>query len=223
MRFQLFAGFFLMAVPLVAGDPCPKLEPGIFPENFFHPCRPEAIGAPEKEAFLRSLPDAGEVRSFNKAEQKKLAAVDAVLRLHERSGVYAVKVVDIAPATTALHGRAVLIISQPALAFLSAEELQALVAHEVGHEYVWQQFNAARDAGDRKRLRELELICDMVAAATLRRLGIPAERLLTALTRLANYNVRRVGTTLNSDVYPELATRRSAVATWQESVAKNRR
>lgn len=31
---------------------------------------------------------------------------------------------------------------------------KALVAHEIGHEYVWQQFADARGCNDMKRLRE---------------------------------------------------------------------
>lgn len=220
MRFYTLAAFFLMAFPASASDPCPKLKPGTFPENFFHPCRPEPIGAFEKEQVLRSLPAAGEVTAFSRSEQKKLSAIDAVLRLHERSTVYTVKVVDIGPATTALHGRAVVLITHPALAVLSTEELQALIAHEVGHEYVWQQFAAARRRGDTARLRELELICDTIAAETLRRLNVPPERLFTALIRIAAYNQERFGEILNTDDYPELSARKSAITLWRSSSTK---
>lgn len=220
MRFQILVSFFLMTFPALAGDPCPKLKPGAFPENFFHPCRPEPIGATEKDAMIRSLPAAGDVTSFNRAEQKKLAAVDAVLRLHQRADVYTVKVVDVGPATTALHGRAVVLITHPALAVLSAEELQALIAHEVGHEYVWQQFAAARADGDSARLRELELICDTIAAETLRRLNVPPERLFTALRKIATYNQERFGAIRNADAYPELDARKNAIVAWRSSAAK---
>lgn len=220
MRFHNLVSFFLMTLPVFAGDPCPKLKPGAFPENFFHPCRPEPIGATAKDTFLRSLPSAGEVTSFSRSEQKKLAAVDAVLRLHERATVYTVKVVDVGPATTALHGRAAVIITHPALAVLSAEELQALIAHEIGHEYVWQQFAAARANGDSARLRELELICDTIAAETLRRLNVPPERLFTALNRIAAYNQERFGTILNAGEYPELSERKNAIVAWRSSAAK---
>jgi Zn-dependent protease with chaperone function len=36
-----------------------------------------------------------------------------------------------------LYGRAVLLISLPALRLLRAEQLEALVAHEIAHEYWW--------------------------------------------------------------------------------------
>jgi Zn-dependent protease with chaperone function len=211
---------FAMAQPVPASDPCPKLKAGVFPENFFHPCRPEPIPAGERDLVLRTLPRAGEAPDLSRAERKKLAAVDSVLQMHERSGVYVVKVVEVATATTALHGRAVLIITHPALAVLSAEELQALVAHEIGHEYTWHQFAAARKRDDSARLRELELVSDMIAAETLRRLGVPANRLLSALDKIASYNRERFGNILNADAYPEMATRRSAIAAWRDSSPK---
>ena len=54
------------------------------------------------------------------------------------------------------------------------EEFAALVAHEIGHEYVWLEYRQAEQRHDHARIRELELRCDGVAVLTIRRLGLDA-------------------------------------------------
>lgn len=78
-----------------------------------------------------------------------------VFRSHRRDGVYALKVTSVPQAWTGLHGRAVLLVSLPALQLLSSQELQALVAHEVGHEYLWREYAIAQQDKNTQRLREL--------------------------------------------------------------------
>jgi hypothetical protein len=90
---------------------------------------------------------------------------------------------------------------------LTAEELQALVAHEIGHEYVWQKYASAKTRGDAKRLRELELVCDAIAVATLTILGLPPDRLETATEKIFRYNRERFGMALNQANYPSLKQR----------------
>ncbi len=199
-------------------DPCPRLQAGNLPADFLEMCRPQPIGGGEKELVLQSLPAEGEVLKFSRSERKKLAAIDAVLRLHERAGVYKVNVIDLPSATTALHGRAVLLVTLPALTQLSEEELQALTAHEIGHEFLWWEFVSAKMRGDSVRMRELELVSDIVAAETLRQLGIPVERLMDALVKIAAYNRERLGVAVNEDDYPRISTRRAAVKGWSAFV-----
>src|SRR6185436_1506668 len=112
------------------------------------------------------------VRDLNKIQLQKLAAVKLILRLHQRETVYAVRVYEAPQAFVGTQFGAVLLISTVALRLLEAEELQALVAHEIGHEYVWREFQDAARRRDNRRLRELELFCDGVAILTLRRAGV---------------------------------------------------
>jgi hypothetical protein len=186
---------------------CEGLEPGSLPPDFLEKCRPEPIGAIEKGAVLQSLPPEGEVRMLKTAEQRKVSAIGAVLMRHARVGVYEVKVIDVPQAWTGLHGRAVLLISRPALDLLAVDEIQALAAHEAGHEYVWEEFARARDRGDEATLRRLELLCDTIAAATLQSIGVPAERLISATEKVFRYNRERFGMALNSGAYPVLSER----------------
>lgn len=174
-------------------------------------CRPEPVSALEKEAVLRSLPVDGGVTHFSTGERRKLEKIDAVLRAQSREGIYEVKIIIVPQAWTGLHARAVLLISMPALVLLTSEELQALVAHEMGHEYVWQQYESAKSRKDPKRLRELELVCDAIALAMLRRIGVAPKRLESATEKVFWYNRERFGVALNSDEYPPLRARRQLI------------
>ena len=91
-------------------------------------------------------------RDTDSAQRKEARCpCGAVLELHQREAVYVnqvMNVIEVPQAVVALHGRAVVLVSERALDFLDAEELQALVAHEVGHEYFWDEyFRARRDNG----------------------------------------------------------------------------
>ena len=68
-------------------------------------------------------------------ERVKLATLDVILAYHERLQVYAIKVIDVPVASVNWYPPAVVLISRPALRLLSVPELQATVAHEIGHEY----------------------------------------------------------------------------------------
>ena len=85
---------------------------------------------------------------------------------------------------------------------------RARQAHEIGHEYVWQPFADARARRDARKLRELELICDVIALRTLERLGRQPERLQTAIEKTSWYNRERLGVASNEGDYPSLKERK---------------
>jgi hypothetical protein len=174
-------------------------------------CRPAPVDAEEKTLVLKSLPSEGEVTQLTESERQKLKDLGPVLRLHAREGVYELKVIAVPQAWVGLHGRAVLLITLPALRLLDSEELQALVAHEIGHEYVWQEYALARTRNDTARLRELELACDSIAVLTLARIGVKPDRLVTALAKGRRFNHDRFGQPNNENSYPSLQARRKLV------------
>ena len=104
-----------------------------------------------------------------------------------------------------------LLISRPALDLLTSEELQALAAHEIGHEYISGQYADAKARKDARRLRELELICDGIAIVTLTRLGIEPERLGSAVEKVFWYNRGRLGEALDADNYRSVQERRRLI------------
>ncbi len=87
-----------------------------------------------------------------------------------------------------------------------------MVAHEVGHEYVWEQWQDASRKRDAKRLRELELICDAISVLTIMRLGVPATHLVSGLRRMDTHNSSPMFREILLDTYPSLSERAANVA-----------
>jgi hypothetical protein len=132
-----------------------------------------------------------------------LQSLHRVLIYHERDQVFDIKVIDLPQAYVGLHGRAILLISRPALAVLTAAELQALIAHELGHDFLWREFEQGRSGPARQAL---ELECDGIAALTLVALGLDPTRLLAATRKMDQFN-ERFGTPSNVADYPTPAER----------------
>jgi hypothetical protein len=174
-------------------------------------CRPEPVSAAEKATVLQSLPAHGGVTQLSAGERRKMDAIRQLLHTQGRDTVYDLRVIAVPQAWTGLYEKAVLLISLPALTLLDSEELQALAAHEIGHEYVWQQYADAKSRSDTKRLRELELVCDAIALRTLAHEGVSPERLQTAIEKDSWYNRERLGVALNQNNYPSLKERRKLI------------
>ena len=126
--------------------------------------------------------------------KNQLAALDPVLRYHERDSVIEIKVIGVKNLFVGLQGRAVLLISESALKMLSAEELQATVAHELGHEYFWGELIEARRRKAHEVIREIELRCDGIAVIAMLRLGLDPTKLVSAINRMKLINTRIVCT-----------------------------
>lgn len=134
-----------------------------------------------------------------------------------RDSVYEIKVVDAPLARIGLYERTVVLISNTALALVKADELQALVAHEIGHEYLSADHARASRLGDHSRLKELELLCDAFAIVTLQGLGLDPSRLMAGVEKITRYNRQVFGTAVNETGYPTLSERREfarAVRAW---------
>jgi hypothetical protein len=192
------------------------MDPAAFAQ-FLKTARPAPVSAEYRARVLDSLPEKGEVTNLTAAARLKLAALIAVLRATERASVYAIKVIDVPQAAIGLHGRAVILISEVALSLVDADELQALVAHEVGHEYVWAERERSFRLADRRRLKDLELMCDAIAIVTLHGLGMDVSRLMTGVQKISRFNREQLGMAENERDYPTVAERRAfagAVATW---------
>ena len=104
-----------------------------------------------------------------------------------------------------------ILISRPALRLVSAPELQALVAHEIGHEYFWSEFERSSAQSDKQARQELELKCDGIAVVTLVALELDPAQLTAGLRRMWRFNQAR-GATANADFYPPMRDRERFVA-----------
>jgi hypothetical protein len=171
--------------------------------------RPAPVSAEQRLRILSALPRDGEVTTPDPAATLNLAGLRRVLRATHRDSVYVVKIIDVPQAAVGLHARTVLLFSEAALTVLSSPEVEALAAHEIGHEYVWAEYESAIRLGDRDRTKELELMCDAIAIATLHRLGLDPSRLMSGLEKISRFNRDRFGTGRNERNYPTLAERRA--------------
>ena len=173
--------------------------------------RPAAVPAEFRNRVLASLPPDGRVKKLNPAQRAKLASLEPILRLQKRQGVYEFPIYDDRKAFVGLHFGAAVLISVSALNLLDPEELQALVAHEIGHEYLWAQYQAAEEQKDSRRLKELELFCDGVAILTLRRVGVDPNYLVSGLEKVVLFNRTVVGQSDNDSAYPSMDERKKFV------------
>ena len=176
------------------------------PDALLRRLRPAPLSPAVRAAVVAALPPEGELQP-TEAERAKIAALAPVFDLHERSGLIVIKVIDVGHAFVGLHAKAVLLLSRDALSLVSAPELQALAAHELGHEMFWDQYEAARGAGGEGRLQELELLCDGVAVTTLRGLGRGPQSLIDAVTKMTRHN-ERLGAVASATRYVSLRQRR---------------
>jgi Zn-dependent protease with chaperone function len=151
--------------------------------------RTEPPPASHRERVRATLPRSGELRPTPE-EETKLEALRIVSVYHGRQGRFDIKVIDVRPATVALYERVILLVTRPALRMLSSAELQGIVAHEVAHDFLWEEFELARRTGERRARQQLELQCDGIAALTLMALGLDAMVLPEALRKLHQFNER---------------------------------
>jgi hypothetical protein len=156
-------------------------------DEFLHALRPRRLSPDVKERILKILPQA-DIVDASGAQRAKLRALAPILRYHDRESAIEVKLLRARPAALAFLAGAAILITEPALEILSAEELQAAVAHELGHEYFWDEFELARQHTHYAKLQELELRCDGVAVITLNGLALNPESLIRTMRKLNRYN-----------------------------------
>lgn len=150
--------------------------------------------APAFKAQVLARITKGEAIRISGQMQAALAALAPILKYHERDSVIEIRVIGVRELFIGLQGRAVLLISEKALNLLPIEELQAVVAHELGHEYFWGALMEAHRQQQGDVTREIELRCDGIAVITLHRLGLDPAKLVSALTRIRAFNTQTVAT-----------------------------
>jgi hypothetical protein len=172
--------------------------------------RPMRVSAEEKGRILAGLPQEGEVLNLGAGARQKLAALIPLLQAADRDSVYEIKVVNVPQAAIGLHARAIVLISEAALALLNTRELQAAVAHEIGHEYVWLEYERAKTLGDHQQVQQLELMCDAIAIVVLQRVGVGASELMSGVEKISRFNRERLGIALNEKDYPTVVQRKQS-------------
>ena len=156
---------------------------------------------------VENLPEKGRLTP-TVDEAAKLAAIRPLLRFHGREHDMELRLfTEGGVVATALVHRTVLLISKETLDLIDTDELVALMAHELGHDYFWDEFEKAEQQKDERSMQELESRCDGIAVIVMGRMGLDAERLVSALTRLSRYGQQPGRTTVNEARYVPLDQR----------------
>ncbi len=187
-------------------------------EDYLRRIRLPKVSAAFKAEVLAQIAKGEEVKVSDRMKDK-LAGLEPILRYHERDSVIEIKVISAREAYVGLQGRAVMLISEPALNLLPLEELQAAVAHELGHEYFWGEFMEARQQKKHETMVEIELHCDGIAVIALRRLGLNPLTLNSAITAIRSFNSRTVYT---DSLYHPLPDERSRFIRAMSELAQQR-
>lgn len=160
-------------------------------DRFLRQRRPARLTADLRAEAIGSLPRQGKLRPTAQ-EAAKLDRIQPVLAFHDQQNDLDIRLVDTGGAAAiVLHARTVIVITRAALDRLEPDELRAMVAHEIGHLYLWDEYEEASRRFDYSQLQELELRCDGISVVTLHRLGVNPGRLESAVMRLTLYNERR--------------------------------
>jgi Zn-dependent protease with chaperone function len=170
------------------------------------PESPATIDAEMKRAIVAALPAKGEAVLTSKA-RAKVQALQSMLAQERLAAIPEIKVVNLPYACAALHARVVLIICERALRVLGTEELQAIVAHELGHELFWEEYDLARERNDLQVMHEVELLADAIAIRTLVRRGKDPKDLISALKKIYRYNAMLPLPALDTSTHPTLGER----------------
>ena len=181
----------------------------------------QAPPLPESESNRRriidALPAEGRVQLAGTSENK-VAALLPILRAYGRESQIEVRVVKLPYAAVALHARAVLLIAEHTITQLPIDELQALAAHELAHEYLWDEYWEAKAQQDAAALKRIDLVADGIAIATLSRIGLNPRNLLAGIGRLQRFNEKLGLSALNTVEYPSPRERRR----FHETVLRSR-
>jgi hypothetical protein len=182
--------------------------------------RPQPLSVEDRMRILAVLPAEGVITRLTRGLQNKLTTLEPLLRAADRDAVYDVRVVDVPLARIGLYERTVLLISGTALALLPAEDVRAQVAHEIGHEYFTAEQERATSAGDHRRLKEIELMCDAIGMVMLHELAMNPSRLVAGVEKVTLYNRRTSQIGMDESNYPTLDERRKFAAAVQRWIKR---
>jgi len=169
--------------------------------------RPAAVSADRRARSLAMVRKEDMIEP-SAARQAKLDALRPVLEYLERDAVVEVKILRLRLAWAGFLEGAAVLVSEEAIDLLTAEELQAVVAHELAHEYFSDEYEAARRNRRYDTVKEIELRCDAISIVTMRGLRLDSAALLSGVAKLTTFNERR-GFPNNRNLVPSTEERAS--------------
>jgi hypothetical protein len=170
-------------------------------DAFLAGLRPAPLGPADRAMALGGLPKDGALLP-SPGELEKIAAAAGLLKYSAREGAISFLVIDLNHAFVGLYQRTVILVSRQLLNMVSKGEFVALVAHELGHDYDWEDYFSAMQTQSHVHMQHLELRADAIAVLTLRRIGGDPENLVSAVRNVTNYNLRRNAVESAGDYVP---------------------
>jgi hypothetical protein len=174
-------------------------------DDYLKSIRPAGVAADQRVRLVASIRKE-DIVSPSAQRQAKLDALRSILAYHDRAGIE-VKILRLGLAWAGFLEGAAIVVSEEAVDLLTAEELQAVVAHELGHEYFAAEYEPARNNKQYDIVKEVELRCDAVAIITMKSLGLNPDSLLSGVSKLTKFNERR-GVRNSPDLVTSLDERR---------------
>jgi hypothetical protein len=162
---------------------------GLSLDRYLKTLRPPGISAEAKARSL-AMVRGQDIVTPSAARQAKLDALQPLLEYLERDSITDVRVLRVGLAWSGLLQGAAVLVSEEAIDLLGVEELQAVVAHELAHEYFAGEYERARVAQEYDTVKEIELRCDAVSIVTMMSLGREPEALLSGVSKLTRFNER---------------------------------
>lgn len=159
-------------------------------DAFLAGLRPAPLGPTDRATVLGGLPKKGALLP-SPGELEKIAAAAGLLKYSAREGAVSFLVIDLDHAFVGLYQRSAILASRQLLNIVNKGEFVALVAHELGHDYDWEDYFSAMQTHSHVRMQHLELRADAIGVLTLLRIGGDPEDLVSAVRKVTNYNVRR--------------------------------
>lgn len=156
--------------------------------DYLKSIRPVEISAEQRAVIVASIRK-DDLVAPSPGRQAKLNGLPPVLKYHERDAL-PIKILRFpGPLAWAafLEGAAVLV-SEDAMDLLTTEELQAVIAHELGHEYFAAESELARKNKQWDKVKEVELRCDAISIITMKSIGLNPNALISGVTKLTRFN-----------------------------------
>jgi hypothetical protein len=175
-------------------------------DDYLKSIRPAGVSADQRVRLVASIRKE-DIVSPSAQRQAKLDALRPILAYHDRAGIE-VKILRLGLAWAGMLEGAAVVVSEEAVDVLTAEELQAVIAHELGHEYFAAEYEAARQNKQYDTVKGVELRCDAVAIITMRRLRLNPTSLISGVSKLTKFNEAR-GVKNNPDLVSSVDERRS--------------
>jgi len=135
-------------------------------------------------------------------------SLQPVLTYHKRDSKLSIYVVRSEQPKAFVSCRGALFITTKLMLITNEAELRGIVAHELAHEYFWEEHLRAFSEKNESLLREIELFCDAVAAITLKEIGDDPACYAEALKRMTYIGITAGNATRReTKTHPSLDTR----------------